>query len=473
MKIVHGRVDAQGRLIAADPPLDQLHRDAGGVPGGALALPHLALIVRAAQSQAEAQAQADSQTRGASLSQRLILADGPVVRDLWIEVSADATGVGFAISGWDRPGLSLDAELLADSAFDQARLDADCAWRTDAQLRITHMAAGVDRDIGFLPATARGLALAQVLRPLPDPAGDMPMLGALANRAAFEGQVAECSPTGQVVMMAATPHFDAEGQFAGLVGQFRAIASAPAAPAPEGLAEAERDTDLSAAFLDRLEPSLRAPIADVLTHADAAAAQADGPLRHVYVRYAEDIAGAARHLLGLVGDLARTHDIERPDFRMDAETLDLTESLHRAIGLFGVRLMAQQVEIIARGADQPVWARGDFGRVLQILVNLISNAVRYAPAGSAITAHLIATDDHVAVIIADQGPGIAPDDQDRIFHKFERLNPSEAGGTGLGLYISRRLARAMGGDVTVDSAVGQGARFCLRLCPAPPPSAAL
>lgn len=106
-------------------------------------------------------------------------------------------------------------------------------------------------------------------------------------------------------------------------------------------------------------------------------------------------------------------------------------------------------------------------------MNLISNAVRYAPAGSAITAQLIATDDHVAVIIADQGPGIAPDDQDRIFHKFERLNPSEAGGTGLGLYISRRLARAMGGDVTVDSAVGQGARFCLRLCPAPPPSAAL
>ena len=67
------------------------------------------------------------------------------------------------------------------------------------------------------------------------------------------------------------------------------------------------------------------------------------------------------------------------------------------------------------------------------------------------------------VTIADQGRGIAHDDQDRIFDKFERLGRDEAGGSGLGLYISRRLARAMGGDITVDSAPGQGARFVLRL----------
>jgi signal transduction histidine kinase len=67
------------------------------------------------------------------------------------------------------------------------------------------------------------------------------------------------------------------------------------------------------------------------------------------------------------------------------------------------------------------------------------------------------------ITVADLGKGIAPEDQARIFDKFERVDQTEAGGTGLGLYIARRLARAMGGDLIVDSAPGQGARFTLRL----------
>jgi signal transduction histidine kinase len=71
--------------------------------------------------------------------------------------------------------------------------------------------------------------------------------------------------------------------------------------------------------------------------------------------------------------------------------------------------------------------------------------------------------DLATVIIADQGKGIAPADHERVFAKFERVDPSEPGGSGLGLYIARRLARAMGGDINLDSAPGQGARFALTL----------
>jgi signal transduction histidine kinase len=108
-------------------------------------------------------------------------------------------------------------------------------------------------------------------------------------------------------------------------------------------------------------------------------------------------------------------------------------------------------------------ASGDFRRALQIMVNLIGNALRYSGEGGVVSVTVSRSGDTAEAIVADQGKGIAPEDQARIFEKFERVDPSEAGGNGLGLYIARRLARAMGGDLAVDSVPGDGARFTLSL----------
>ena len=89
--------------------------------------------------------------------------------------------------------------------------------------------------------------------------------------------------------------------------------------------------------------------------------------------------------------------------------------------------------------------------------------MRYSPAGSTVWVRAEREGDLAAVIVADQGKGIAVEDQARIFEKFQRVDPNEPGGSGLGLYIARRLARAMGGDISVDSAPGQGARFLFTL----------
>jgi len=97
------------------------------------------------------------------------------------------------------------------------------------------------------------------------------------------------------------------------------------------------------------------------------------------------------------------------------------------------------------------------------MMNLIANAVRYTPEGGQVWIRTEREGDIAAIVVADQGKGIAPEDQERIFGKFERVDPAEPGGTGLGLYIARRLARAMGGDISVDSAPGQGARFTFTL----------
>ena len=101
--------------------------------------------------------------------------------------------------------------------------------------------------------------------------------------------------------------------------------------------------------------------------------------------------------------------------------------------------------------------------MLQVLLNLLGNAIRYSPENSQIWIRVDREGDRATVTVADQGQGIATDQQDMVFEKFERLGRTDSGGSGLGLYIARRLARAMGGDLTVDSAPGQGARFTLSL----------
>ena len=111
-----------------------------------------------------------------------------------------------------------------------------------------------------------------------------------------------------------------------------------------------------------------------------------------------------------------------------------------------------------------VWADPD--RVRQILVNLVMNAVKYTPAGGTISLECTVEGDHAIARISDTGPGISPDKLATIFEPFVQLSAGLAdrrGGVGLGLTISRDLARAMGGDLTVESTVGVGSRFTVVL----------
>ncbi len=128
-----------------------------------------------------------------------------------------------------------------------------------------------------------------------------------------------------------------------------------------------------------------------------------------------------------------------------------------------MRANARNVRIQTPPLGERAPARAEYRRVLQILVNLIGNAVRHSPEDSIIWVRVDEEDGRAMAIVADQGGGIAAEDHERIFERFERLGLAGGEGSGLGLYISRKLARAMGGDVTVDSAMGQGARFTLDL----------
>ncbi len=447
--IVAGQVDANGCLISADLPLLALHLGAGGVSGGAVAVPQIATLARLARN------------LGILVSRPVVAADGHRVLDLLVRAKLEQDIVHIAITEWNERGTTIpDPDSVKAAGFDFARLESDGAWETDRMLRITKLSPGINVEFGSVARTAPGKPLTALFALKPDEFGALPILVAMAERARFVDQAAEFigSPMGSV-LLSGEPVFDSGGQFSGLHGQINRIANAPSV-VPQTKPE---DGIMHGIYAAKLDDALRAPISNIIANADDIAAQNDGPLRHDYVDYASDISNAGRHLLGLVDDLGDLQSIESNDFHVALEAVDLTDVARRAAGLLAVRAADQGVRIDMPDADEVLPAVGEFRRVLQILVNLIGNAVRYSPQGAMVWIRSEEESDLAAIVIADQGKGIAAEDHERIFEKFGRVDPSEPGGSGLGLYIARKLARAMGGDINVDSAPGQGARFVLTL----------
>lgn len=428
------RLDADGRLIAADARLADLNRAAGGGEGLPLALSGIAALARLARR------------LGIVIARPATVADIDEDLDLWVRAIPGSDGTRIEVSGWRaREPAVADAPSGDDAAFDLA--EADFAWESDAGMHIT-------------AHSGDSAALGQPLTAVFDLSGEdslVQILTAAANRAGFAEQPARQASDGRAVLLAGRARLDARGHFAGFAGTARFAADAmpePPAPTPDAF---------GAQFAERLDRALRTPLQRIVAHADSIGAQADGPVRAEYVDYAHDIATAARHLMGLVDDLVDLSAIERSDFTVEAEPIDLADVARRAAGLLAVRAANAEVHVHRPGADETLPATGEFRRALQILVNLIGNAVRYSPRGGMVWLRLDHEDGRASVTVADQGRGIAREDQARIFDKFGRVDPNEPGGNGLGLYIARRLARAMGGDVTVESEPGQGARFTLTL----------
>ncbi len=436
--VAHAVVGLDGVLLSADPAIATLNARAGGVLGSRLAVPQLAAAAWLAQR------------LDITVCRRVTVADDESDVELWIRAQPEGERIRIAASGWTeraawrptRDGLP----LLPDSGM---------TWETDASLRLTFVAPGAARMQGFDPLVLLGMPLTALFGFDEGTGGAMPILDALARRRPFRDQPAKLRPTGQPVTLSATIRPDVQGDFGGLTGSARFVEVVT------------REDPLSSVFTTGLDKALRAPLSRIVADADAIGAAADGPVAADYVDYAADIASAGRHLMALVDDLVDLQAIERPDFMPAAVPIDLAESARRAAALLSVRADHAGVTILKPAADERAPAVGDARRVLQVLVNLIGNAVRYTPNGGAVALDVGLTGGPsgpmARLTVTDHGKGIAPHDQERVFGKFERVDPNEAGGNGLGLFIARRLARAMGGDLTLASAPGEGARFTLTL----------
>ena len=438
---VTGRVDALGRLIEADPRLAALQRAAGGELDDVLAVPALAAVAHMAQ------------TLQTPVARTVIAAEGDRVVQLHVAASPTQGSVAMVIEGWT--SLARSADAFGVSAAPQT---IDWLITTDMTLRIARI-AGADA-----PRSWVGQRLDTLVELLPNDEDEMPMLAGLSMRQGFARQHvrlrADRDEEAPAAELAALPYFDAAGQFVGWRGRIRAQPSEATAPVvPVAAASTPTHAPAIATVAQSLQPALNA----IITDAEAMAQQSDGPLSERYIDYANDIAAASRHLLGLIDDVRDAEAVDAPDFVPDIDLIDAADVARRAARLLAVRADADKVRIDPPADDESMMVRADFRRVMQVMLNLVGNALRYSPPGATIWLRCEQQADLVSIVVADQGKGIAADQQHRIFERHYRVDPSEPGGSGLGLYISRRLARAMGGDITVDSAPGQGARFILTL----------
>jgi signal transduction histidine kinase len=430
---VLGRVDKAGRLVSADAELEALQREAGSSLGKALALPQIAAIADLARK------------LGIPVARPAIAASIEHDIELWVRATPEGDEVALSLEGWTTrpPAGPRLASLLGrgeDSEASASRLE----WAADEELRLISLSSDLAEHLGVDLADAAGQALTRVFKLEEDDAGEMPLISALAARRSFTGQRATSrNDEARAVTLKGDVVTGADGSFAG----FRGTAETANAST---LGHAAR----TAAFDAALDEALRSPLDRIIESAERIVERADGPLRSDYASYGNDIAAAARHLLSVIRSMSE-------DPTHGQRTIDLATLAGEAVVMLESTAEDRQVTI-AFEPTEPLPASGEERAVIQILVNLIGNAVRHSPDGGTVRLDFARTAGTASVQISDEGPGIDPADQQRIFERFERADQKGAG-TGLGLAISRRLARSMGGDVTLDSAPGEGARFTLTL----------
>jgi signal transduction histidine kinase len=175
---------------------------------------------------------------------------------------------------------------------------------------------------------------------------------------------------------------------------------------------------------------------------------------------------SGQRLMALINDILELAKLEAGKMRLHLEPVNPAQACEHAVAQLRQQAEKKNIDLrVAADANLPA-ARQDAGKIHQVLTNLLSNAVKFTPEGGWVTVKAAADGNDLVFTVSDTGVGIAPEEQDLIFEKFRQAaNPMtrEQGGTGLGLSIVRELAKLLGGDVTVQSELGRGSTFTVRV----------
>jgi PAS domain S-box-containing protein len=229
----------------------------------------------------------------------------------------------------------------------------------------------------------------------------------------------------------------------------------------EAKVEAERANAAKDEFLSRMSHELRTPLTAILGFTELL--QMGDVSDDQHEAFIARTHKAGQHLLTLVNDVLDISRVQAGTLAVSIEPLVVRPIVQDVIDL--LTPLAQQHDLTFDVDVDDVVARADMGRMTQILLNVVSNAVKYNRDGGSVSVTAREDGDEVEIVVADTGAGISVDDLPRLFQPFERLgvHTGEIEGTGIGLALSRALAELMGGTIGVESTVGEGSRFALRL----------
>jgi signal transduction histidine kinase/DNA-binding response OmpR family regulator len=232
--------------------------------------------------------------------------------------------------------------------------------------------------------------------------------------------------------------------------------------------ELERAAKFKDQFLSTMSHELRTPLNAVLGFSDLLTEERYGPLNERQQRYVKHIHTGGKHLLTLINDILDLSKIEAGRLQLAIDNVALSTSFAEVADTMRP-LADKKSHILAQRALPGLSVRADGTRLKQILMNLIGNAIKFTPDGGKIELTAKRAGDFVRVEVRDSGPGIPPEERQRIFDAFYRLRKSEKGveGTGLGLAITQRLVQLHGGELGVESELGVGSCFHFTLPLAP------
>ncbi|MEO9462947.1 MAG: HAMP domain-containing sensor histidine kinase [Marinomonas sp.] len=451
---IRAMTDCDDRLLDADEPLAQLQMHCGGVVPGIVAVPELLEVVQ------------QSRSKGVRIAREFHAFDGNETVSGFVSVSPlrgdGEDGCELLIEGWKQDSRAeIGAQELSNQLDMIDRLAADMTVRLDRDQRVLTASTDEPDLLACKEAMeAKPRTIWTDFVALIEEEYRQPLHWRLLDRAL--AKVGGSAREWRIRLMPlGGPRENPDGF------ELLLLADQPLNEIREQAAHSAGNTGMVGGMLSRV---LRQPIGRIISNAETIRARLAGPLRTEYTNYAGDISSAGSHLLALLEDLADLEDVESNEFATRAETVDLTDVVQRASSILSGKSQAKRISVEIEAGENAKnslgVAKAEFRRVLQILINVLGNAINYSPEGSIVTISVSGSSakvDQVMVSVADQGGGLTAAQQARVFTKYERLGREGDGGTGLGLYISRRLARAMSGELSVESNPGEGAKFTLTL----------
>lgn len=216
-------------------------------------------------------------------------------------------------------------------------------------------------------------------------------------------------------------------------------------------------------FLATMSHELRTPLSVIIGFSDLLNS---APLNEKQQKWLDNINSSGKHLLNLLNDVLELAKIEAGKMQVKPEDFQIREVCDSVVNIFKQQAENKRLLLDSEIQSDIPTLKQDPQKLRQILWNLLSNAVKFTPEGGRIRVSARRVDNDLELMVADTGIGIAVEDQASVFEKFRQTSQvltREQGGSGLGLSISRELAKLLGGDITLTSTLGQGTTFTVRI----------